>query len=233
MPQLTISPLHEYCGRITAPLDDWDKIKKLFKDYKDKSGLAAPIILTGACFEKGKLNENPHYHLLFKAQFKDSYLRKNFFSVHFPKKYSIKYLEIDKLPEMQRYMSKKEFSGDQILLANWDTTKANKEYWIQNDKLQRSCKTITDKLVYYYQHKFKNFITDAEYAEINSEKYHGSHISRQDIDIWTSCNEYFSTNGKLIPLDYDMKKYIRTINMKLCPDDSYMKQLRKDFFRDF
>ena len=217
--------MHQYCGRITDTLDNWDNIQKLFKDFK--------ISITGACYETGKRKENPHYHLLFSHSNKDSYLRKNFFSKHFPKKYSIKYLDENKLTDMQQYMSKTEHSGDQILLANWDTTKANKQYWIQNDKLLNKCNTITDKLLYHFQHKYVSKLTDDFYHKIQSEQYTGTIVKKQDIDLYYSCVEYFRDNGKLVPLDHDMKKYIRTLNLRLCPDDKYLDQIVFDFFKNY
>lgn len=219
--------MHQYCGRITDTKENWKTIQKLFKDNN--------LILIGACYETGKRKENPHYHLLFNHTKKDSYLRKNFFSKHYPKKYSIKYLETDKLKDMQQYMSKKEHSGDTILLANWDTAEANKQYWIQNDKLANNCKTITDKLLYHYQYKFKNYLTEQDdlFKDIQNNQYTGTIINKQDIDIYRSCMEYFRDNSKLIPLDYDMKKYIRTINMRLCPNDKYLNSLTLDFFKNY
>jgi hypothetical protein len=222
--------MHEYCGRITDKLENWKTIKKLFKENE--------FIIYGACFEKGKRNENPHYHLLFRHPKKDSYLRKNFFSKHYPnQKYSIKYLDLDKLPEMQRYMSKKENGCDQILLANWNTEKAYNEYWEENDKLLKSCNTITDKLLYHYQNKFKNHIShqDPLYKQIQNEHWvtTGTELNLQDIDIYRSCMEYFRDNSKLIPLDHDMKKYIRTINMRLCKTDEYLNHCILQFFKNY
>lgn len=214
--------MHKYCGRITANLEQWNDIKKLFFDYN--------ICITGACFEKGKRNENPHFHLLFEHKNKDSYLRKNFFSKHYPKKYSIKYLDPDKLPDMQRYMSKKEFSGDQILLANWDTTKANAQYWEQNDKLLKKQNTITDKLLYHYQYKYKP-VSDYRVEKI-IKKCSYNPPEPEDIQLYYSNIEYFRTNSKLIPLDHDMRKYIRTLRCMMSQNDDYIDDLALNYFRN-
>lgn len=216
--------MHEYLCRITAPLDDYKEIQKNLVKFK--------CTLTRAVFEKGKHNENPHFHLTFTNKYKDSYLRKNLFSKTYKSKYSLKYFDSDQTVQTERYFSKLEHNGDKVLLANWDVKLRNKEYWEVNDKMTSGSMSITDKLLHHYKNKFKP-LTDDRIKQIQNSLNTIEIIDPIHIQIWYSNIEYFRTNKKLIPLNYDMTKYIKTIRLHLEDNDDYLDFLCQDFFKQF
>lgn len=205
---------NQYLIRIDSTRKQYSEVKANLGKYDCK--------LKAACFETGKSGDNPHYHVLVDSKYKDSYLRKNFLSQVYPKSYSLKeynpYLE----KRTQQYFSKKENARDEVLLADWNVKEAHEAYWKENEQLKSKCNTISDKLVHFYKNKFQP-PSDEEMQEqldiINKYRHEtqsfDERITKEELSIYYSNLEYFRINSKLIPLDYDMKKYIRTVQLKL------------------
>jgi len=228
--------MNQYLIRFDQTLENYSLLKSQLSKYH--------CTLNAAVFELGKRGDNPHYHVLISCKYKDSYLRKNFLSIDYPKKYSLKEYNKDLKIRTQQYFSKLENNGDKLLLSDWDIKKANEAYWKENDKLKSKCNTISDKLLYHYQTKFTppsdQMITEI-LDKINMYRHETNTfdqcISHEELLIYYSNLEYFRTNSKLIPLDYDMKKYIRTVQLKLRTNMSeiydYYNDLAMPFFQNF